>query len=89
MFPHMPRGGTTGMFISAYSQRFPVPMNIILPDSSRRTVAPAPSTIEQVLTELGINPVEVIVSVNGRLMPEDAIVSGNDEVRIIQVAHGG
>ncbi len=64
-------------------------MNIILPDNSGRTIDPAPITIEQVLLELGINPIEVIVSVNGRLVPEDAIVSGNDEIRIVRVAHGG
>jgi len=39
--------------------------------------------------ELGINPIEVIVSVNGKLVPEDVIVSGNDEIRIVRVAHGG
>ena len=64
-------------------------MNIILPDNSRRTIDPGTCTIEQVLVELSINPVEVIVSKNGRLVPEDAIVSGNDEIRIIRVAHGG
>jgi sulfur carrier protein ThiS len=31
----------------------------------------------------------VIVSKNGRLVPEDEIVSGDDEIRIIRVAHGG
>ena len=85
----MPLGNTTGMFISAHSQRLSILMNIILPDNSGRTVDPAPRTIEQVLMELGINPIEVIVSVNGRLVPEDAIVSGDDEIRIIRVAHGG
>ncbi|MCX6690266.1 MAG: MoaD/ThiS family protein [Methanoregula sp.] len=64
-------------------------MNIILPDNSGRTIDPTPSTIEHVLMELGINPIEVIVSVNGRLVPEDAIVSGDDEIRIVRVAHGG
>jgi sulfur carrier protein len=64
-------------------------MNIILPDNSGCSVNPAPRTIEQVLTELKINPVEVIVSRNGRLVPEDEIVSGDDEIRIIRVAHGG
>jgi len=64
-------------------------MNIILPDNRGRTIDPGACTIEQVLTELGINPIEVIVSVNGRLVPEDATVSGDDEIRIIRVAHGG
>jgi sulfur carrier protein len=64
-------------------------MNIILPDNSGCSIDPAPRTIEQVLRELGINPVEVIVSRNGRLVPEDAIVSGDDVIRVIRVAHGG
>jgi sulfur carrier protein len=64
-------------------------MNIILPDNSGHFIDPAPRTIEQVLMDFGINPIEVIVSVNGKLVPEDAIVSGNDEIRIIRVAHGG
>lgn len=75
--------------MSACSQRLPVQMNVILPDNSRRTIDPGICTIEQVLAGLNINPVEVIVSVNGRLVPEDAFVSGNDEIRIIRVAHGG
>ena len=77
------------MFISAHSQRLPATMNIILPDNSGCSIDPAPRTIEQVLRELGINPVEVIVSRNGRLVPEDAIVSGDDVIRVIRVAHGG
>ena len=64
-------------------------MIIILPDNSGQTIDPAPRTIEQVLLEFDINPIEVIVSVNGRLVPEDVIVSGNDEIRIVRVAHGG
>ncbi len=46
-------------------------------------------TVEQVLVGLGINPIEVIVSRNGRLVPDDAVVSGDDEIRIIRIAHGG
>jgi len=64
-------------------------MNVILPDSSRHTTTPDPRAVDQVLMELGINPLDVIVVVNGRLVPEDTVISGNDEVRIIRIAHGG
>jgi len=47
------------------------------------------TTIEQVLLQLEINPVEVIVSKNGHLVPEDAMVSNDDEIRIFRIVHGG
>ncbi|MDD5048971.1 MAG: MoaD/ThiS family protein [Methanoregulaceae archaeon] len=46
-------------------------------------------TVLDVLDRLGINPVEVIVSVNGRLVPEDSIVHDNDELKIYRIVHGG
>jgi len=64
-------------------------MNVILPDNSSCTTTPDPRAVDQVLMELGINPLDVIVVVNGRLVPEDTVISGNDEVRIIRIAHGG
>jgi sulfur carrier protein ThiS len=64
-------------------------MNIILPDNSKKIIDTGARTIEQVLIALDINPIEVIVSVNGRLVPEDAVATENDEIRIIRVAHGG
>ena len=73
----------------AHSQRLPICMNIILPDNSKKIIDTGARTIEQVLIALDINPIEVIVSVNGRLVPEDAVATENDEIRIIRVAHGG
>lgn len=46
-------------------------------------------TIGELLSRFGINPLEVVVSVNGRIAPEDAIAGGDDQVRIIRIAHGG
>lgn len=45
--------------------------------------------ISQILDQLGIHPAEVIVSRNGTLVPEDVTAGGNDEIRIIRIAHGG
>ena len=45
--------------------------------------------LEEVLNTLGLNPLEVIVSRNGAIIPEDSLVGDTDELRIYRVAHGG
>jgi sulfur carrier protein len=52
-------------------------------------IAVASATVEDVLLMLGVNPVEVIVSRNGTLIPEDTVVGGDDELRVIRFVHGG
>ena len=64
-------------------------MRIIMPDRTIRTCSGNPVTVEQVLTELGINPLEVMVTRSGKLLPETAAVDETDEIRIIMVSHGG
>jgi sulfur carrier protein len=64
-------------------------MKLILPDRSTRDTDPAPATIEAVLQREGINPFDVMVSRDGKLLTEDTCVSGNDELRIIRISHGG
>ena len=64
-------------------------MNVILPDQGIRVMECGPGTIGTLLQELGINPLEVIVSRNGKLVPEQTVIGGNDEIRIIRIAHGG
>jgi sulfur carrier protein len=64
-------------------------MNLILPDRSIRKINPAPATVEAILEKEGINPLEVLVSRDGTLIPEDTLVSGDDELRIIRISHGG
>lgn len=46
-------------------------------------------TVGELLQDLGINPVEVLVSLNGMLVVEDARVEDGDEVRIYRITHGG
>ncbi|HEX3000858.1 MAG TPA: MoaD/ThiS family protein [Methanoregula sp.] len=64
-------------------------MKILLPDKSCRHCGPGPVTVEALLRELGFEPIDVIVSRNGTLVTEDAVVGNNDEIRIIRIAHGG
>ena len=48
-----------------------------------------PGTVAALLQEMGINPLEVMVARNGTLVPEQAAIGGDDEIRIIRIAHGG
>lgn len=64
-------------------------MQVILPDRSTRKLDCDPITIEELLRRFGINPVTVIVTRNGTLVPETAHAGKEDEIRIIAVAHGG
>jgi sulfur carrier protein len=64
-------------------------MKLILPDRNTRVIDPAPATVEAILQRVGINPLEVMVSRDGKLIPEDTLVSGDDEIRIIRISHGG
>ena len=64
-------------------------MQVILPDRSTRHLDCGPLLVEEILHLLGINPVTVIVTRNGKLVPETARAGEGDEVRIIAIAHGG
>jgi sulfur carrier protein len=64
-------------------------MQVILPDKSTRILSDESRTIGSLLSELGIRSSGVIVARNDVLVPEDAITGGDDQVRIIKVAHGG
>ena len=64
-------------------------MKIVLPDGSRKEMAVENTTIEDVLRRLGINPVEVIVAKNGRIVSEEETAGAGDELKIVMVVHGG
>ena len=46
-------------------------------------------TVEDLLNHIGINPVEVIVSRSGAIIPDDTWLCENDEVLITRIVHGG
>ena len=64
-------------------------MKIILSDGSREEMDLENSCIEEVLKSLGINPVEVIVAKNGKIVSEDETAGSGDELKIVRVVHGG
>lgn len=64
-------------------------MSVCLPDGTIVEPEGGPAPVSSLLISLGINPLEVIVTKNGRLIPEDAVISGSDDVKIFRVAHGG
>jgi sulfur carrier protein ThiS len=64
-------------------------MKLILPDQKTIDIDRVPAPVEKVLLELGINPLEVIVVRNGKMISEDTVVQADDEIRIIRIAHGG
>jgi sulfur carrier protein ThiS len=64
-------------------------MRLILSDRDVRIFEHNPAPVEQILLEEGINPLEVLVSRNGKVLSDDTIIHPNDEVRIIRIAHGG
>jgi sulfur carrier protein len=80
------------LYPDIYVRRSPIfytVMKIILQDQSTRVVGDSPGTVEELLLVLGINPLEVIVSRNGALVSEHAVIGDTDEIRIIRIAHGG
>jgi sulfur carrier protein len=64
-------------------------MRVQLPDGSVRRLDEAEIRVEELLAGLGVNPVEVIVTRNGTLVPEDAMAGGDDEIRLVRISHGG
>jgi len=64
-------------------------MKVMLPDRTERVMDPGPATVGELLSGLGLHHQEVIVARNGTLVPEQAAIGGDDEIRIIRIAHGG
>jgi sulfur carrier protein len=64
-------------------------VRVQLPDGSVRTLDADGIRVEEVLARLGVNPVEVIVTRNDTLVPEDAVAALDDEIRLVRISHGG
>jgi sulfur carrier protein len=63
-------------------------MQIALPDGSKREMDDK-ATIMSILERFGINPEEVIVAKNGRIVSEDETADESDELKIVRFVHGG
>jgi sulfur carrier protein len=46
-------------------------------------------SVEELLKNLGIDPLEVIVKKDNNVVLEDDIIQGDDNIQIIRVIHGG
>jgi sulfur carrier protein ThiS len=64
-------------------------MKIHLQDGTTRRYEGEASRVWEVLLALGLNPAGVIVSRNGRVIPEDTVLGRDDEIRVVRVSHGG
>jgi sulfur carrier protein ThiS len=64
-------------------------MKIHLQDGTPRVYDGKAARVWEVLLALDENPAGVIVSRNGRVIPEDTVLGRNDEIRVIRVSHGG
>jgi len=64
-------------------------MKIIMPDGRRQEMRILGATVEDVLRDLGVNPVEVIISKNGKVVSELEPIGQDDEMKIIRIVHGG
>ncbi|MEM4633709.1 MAG: MoaD/ThiS family protein [Candidatus Anstonellaceae archaeon] len=50
---------------------------------------PSAKTVAQLMQMLGLSKEEVLVKVNGKLVPDGHAISPKDEVKIIKVIYGG
>jgi sulfur carrier protein ThiS len=64
-------------------------MKIVLDDGSTKELQIEKALIEDILTYLKINPVEVIVAKNGTITTESDFVQSTDQLKIIRIIHGG
>jgi len=64
-------------------------MLIVLPDGRTIEIAGNEVRIEDILKQLFINPEEVIVAKNGKIVPEEETAGGCDELKIVRFVHGG
>ncbi|MDD1760967.1 MAG: MoaD/ThiS family protein [Methanothrix sp.] len=64
-------------------------MRIALPDGSKKEIAEGGASIEAILRNLGINPEEVIVAKNGKIVSEEETAGCSDELKIVRFVHGG
>lgn len=64
-------------------------MKIKLPSGKTEDMDLGPLTVEELLNKLDISQGEVLVSREGQIIPLDAVLNTDDNVRIMQVIFGG
>ncbi|MGA9097680.1 MAG: MoaD/ThiS family protein [Methanotrichaceae archaeon] len=64
-------------------------MKITLSDGITKEIPIETMLIEDILKLLDINPVEVIVAKNGKIVSEFEMAQAGDELKIVRIVHGG
>lgn len=54
-----------------------------------RTVRTGPSTVEEVVAGLGMNPLEVLIKLNGEFVPDTQKVKKGDEMDLLEITSRG
>ncbi len=64
-------------------------MKIQHPDGRIEECEAKGRTIEEILLNSGVNPLEVLISRGDEIIPEDTIADDTDTIRLIRISHGG
>lgn len=64
-------------------------MRIQFPDGREKEISAGGRSIEKILIDSGVNPLEVLISRSDEIIPEDTIGDDNDTIRLIRISHGG
>ena len=64
-------------------------INISLPGGGIIEYAGEKASIEEIMKHLKINPIEVIVAKNGKIISEEETAKAGDELKIVRIVHGG
>ncbi len=63
-------------------------IKILLPGQAKTAKAGA-KTVLELLRKINMNPETVIVSVNGKIVPEQTKLKASDKVEVLRVVSGG
>lgn len=64
-------------------------MKVRLANGETREISRDKATIESVMQDLGISSQDYVAVCNGKVVPEDDLLSDGDELKLIRIAHGG
>ena len=64
-------------------------MKILFPDKHEEEIEANGQTIEKIIQNSGLNPLEYLISCKGEIIPEDTIADNSQTIELIRISHGG
>lgn len=64
-------------------------MKIHFPDGHIEEIMTGGETIERVIQQLDLNPLDFLISLEGEIISEDTSTTGIELIRLIRISHGG